>query len=303
MTIERIPLDQYETLGLQPTNVFGSEGFLELNRLRADEIFLLVADRRLAVVCGLKDGILCMPWSAPYMTLLTDGNADEADFRLFGQEARKSLGEDRKFKITVPAPIYGDAEKHFAEGFLRQGDRTVADTSFHISLERAVGEETWNRNQRRNLRRALEEGLALESAGIDECYYIIERHHLEHGYRMAMSRQAVHDTARILAAEFFIVRKDQLPVAAAFCYFVRPDIVQVINSGDTAEGRNYGAMTFLARSLIDRYRKLLVEDKGIKDAVLDYGPTSVDGIQNEGLVRFKTGIGCELTQKYTIKNV
>ena len=119
---------------------------------------------------------------------------------------------------------------------------------------------------------------------------------------MAMSEEMVNNTAQIVPIDFWIIRQKEIELAAAYCYKVRNDVIQLINSGDTEKGRKLGSLTFLASSLINFYQNHFFEN-GFSKAILDYGPTSVGGIQNEGLASFKTSFGCVMTPKITLKAV
>lgn len=300
MTIRLIGLEEYVSLGLTPSSVFGKESFMRLNSGRADAIVCAVADNRIGIVFGQRGDTLCAPWSAPYMSVDTKPGHTHEDIAHFGDMLREEL-KDRKIRIITPPLSYKGVEIPFFEGFRREGDNIITDSSFHVPLREATGTTGWNRNSRRNLERATRAQLTLQRAhNPEDCYNLIADHHNSHLYHMAMTRSAVMDTAQILPADFWMVCENGVAVAAAYCFRVRHDIVQVINSGDTERGRQLGAMTFMAHALISTYRQQLVVEEGIDDAILDYGPTSVDGVQNEGLFRFKTGFGAYMTPKYTL---
>ena len=302
MQIDFLTLEEYTALGLEPSNAFGSTDFLRLNRDKCQRVIAAVGDGRVGIVFGENDGVLCAPWSAPYLSLQSVNDCSVGEIREFGYNLRESLG-NRKTRLIFPPKIYNGPEKNLLEGVLRHDDIVLADTSFYIPLAESEGEKGWNKSARRNLKRGQEAGLKAErSDDFRECYNLIANHHASLGYNMAMTAEAVYDTSRIIPIDFWIVRLEGHAVAAMYCYRVRRDIVQVISSGDTPRGREVGAAMFMERSIIDHYRSELVEKKGIKDAILDHGPTSVNAIQNEGLAAFKKSFGCLMTPKYTIKN-
>lgn len=305
MAVHFLSLDLYTKHELTPSSVFGSIPFLRINKNLTLPPKVAVRDCGdgkidIGVAFGYRGETLCSPWSAPYMSVDTRGDVSCEDIAAFGSELRREL-DDTPVRLVLPPAVYDGPEKPFFDGFIRPDDKVVSDTSFHIPLAEAVGETTWNRRSRRNLRKAVEAGLRLVKIdNLDSCYNLIADHHDRHGYRMAMALDAVRVTSLVVPVDFWLVVEGDTPVAAAYCYRVCPKAVQVINSGDTPRGREIGAMTFMARALVDHYRNILVVDEGRADAFLDYGPTSVDGVQNDGLVAFKTGIGCIETEKLTL---
>lgn len=302
MKIEFLTLEKYLELRLNPSSAFGSADFLRLNAYKADNVICAVGDGKVGIVFGKTDGELRAPWSAPYMSVDRAPHADSAElFREFGDSLRSVLDDNIAIRLVTPPKIHGRYEEHFLKGFRREGDKLISDTSFYIDLRDSEGEKRWNKSAKRNLRRANNEGIeAFITSDFRECYDLIASHHVALGYNMAMTAEQVYDTSRIIPVDFWVVKKNDELLAAMYCYRVRNDIVQVISSGDTPNGRKMGAGMFMERAIIDHYRKLLVEKEGIINAILDHGPTSVNGIQNEGLASFKSSFGCKMTPKTTL---
>lgn len=302
MNIKIHSLDEYLSLGLRPSTVFGSADFLKLNEARAEKILAFSADDRAGIVFGLRDGVLSSPWSAPYMSVDVNKGDVGMDFiREFGEALRKELDANFTIKLVSPPEVYNGPEIPFLNGFRRPEDGIICDTTFDLSLDMVPDLTFWARDTRRNLRISQRYDLRLEKTDdIAECYGLIEAHHSSHGYPMAMTERMVADTAKILPVDFWILRLDGKAIAAAYCYKVRSDIVQIINTGDTPEGRKVFALTNLIYNLAIHYRKELTENESVVGAMLDYGPSSAHGVQNEGLARFKRAIGCRESFKYTL---
>lgn len=296
-----MPLSEFAELGLSATNVFGSSEFLLLNRNKADRVVCALSDDgNIGIALGLKDGTWHAPWSAPYLSLSTAGSIAPESVRAFGQDLRNMLQESG-VRFVFPPDVHQGPEKDFFAGFHRPGDTIVTDTSFYIAFGPDVEERPWNKSARRNLKKAVAAGLTAKlTDDAAQCYNLIRNHHEALGYSMAMTLPQVMDTAAILPVDFWVAFQDDSPVAAMYCYRVRPDMVQVISSGDTPKGRRVGAAVFMERVIIDYYRQMLVETEGLQQALLDHGPTSVGGVQNHGLAEFKTSFGCLLTPKVTL---
>ena len=82
------------------------------------------------------------------------------------------------------------------------------------------------------------------------------------------------------------------PLAAAILYRGNPRIIQAVFWGDNNLGRPLRAMDFLAFNLWEFYKKLGYE-------YLDLGTSSVRGIPNEGLLRFKETHDCVSSLRYS----
>lgn len=301
--IEFISLDEFATLGLKPSNVFGSIDFLRINASKAEDIICAVNDDgKIGIALGKVDKMLCAPWSAPYLSLNASIH-DEKKTEIFGFHLREQL-LDKSTRLIFPPEIHLGIEFNFLKGFYRKQDKIITDTSFYINLEQSGEESHWNKSARRNLKRAENAGLkARLNTNPQLCYELIARHHKSLGYRMAMTCDEVMATANILPIDFWIAFKDESPVAAMYCYRVRPDMVQVIASGDTPDGRQTGAAIFMERIIIDHYREVFLKKEGKEKALLDHGPTSVGGVQNEGLAAFKSSFGCLMTPKITLTTI
>lgn len=298
MEIKTKTPDEYFALNLRPTTVFGSEGFVRLNEPKAAKV-LCFTDGRVGLVAGVKDGVVRAPWSAPYFSIDTLAGVRESEITDFGHRLREFMA-GRAFRLVTPPGVYGQREMAFVKGFGRPGDKELNDTSFAVGL-REFSIDKWHENPRRSLRKAFKAGLRYVRGGdLATVYRFIAGHHRQLGYRMAMTESDVAATAKVVDVDVRQVLDGDRVVAATYCYRVRPDVVQLINCGDTPEGRSVGAMSFLIYSLLKEYKTELVGEKGFKDALFDYGPTSVEGEQNDGLARYKASVGCEMTPKLTL---
>lgn len=302
MPIQKVTLDQYADLRLIPTNVFGRIEFLKLNRHKADDGVEAYSDGRVGVVFGCREGRLHLHWSAPYMSLgVADETVTDDEIAAFGQNLREMLG-NMSVRIITPPAVYNGPESKFADAFQRPGDTMTENPTYYVRLENAGDETKWARDARRNLRLALRHELKLELAtDVIECYGLIARHHQDKRYPLALTPSEIALTAEILPVDFWTVKKAENSVAAAVCYHVTSDIVQIINVGDTLAGRDMHAVTFLLKALIDHYRQKMVAAEGHRDALLDYGPSNFsDGSPNPALARFKMAHGFQSSPKTTI---
>jgi lipid II:glycine glycyltransferase (peptidoglycan interpeptide bridge formation enzyme) len=101
--------------------------------------------------------------------------------------------------------------------------------------------------------------------------------------------QLLESTA-IIPADFFIVKKEEISVAAAVVFHVANQIVQVIYWGDLPQYAEFKTMNFLSFQVFQYYTK-----QGI--SIIDIGPSTEDSVPNNGLCEFKESIGCDISIK------
>lgn len=296
-TLSILNASEYFSAGLSTGNIFGSENFVRLVADRIDKV-IGVTDGTVGFIAGVCHNRVFSPWSAPFMSLdtriATPGNEDRTVFEEFGAEVR-SLPDfkDKSFRMVTPPLVYGRAEHSFIQGFRNDSDNVTDSASFCRNLAKPLDLSQWARDTRRNYRHSLRQPLQLRvtQRGM-ECYDLIAAHHAAHGYPMAMSRDEVLATACAVPVDFFVVTRSDEMLAAAYCYRIRRDAVQIINTGDTQHGRRLYATTFMLHEIIAYYRKQLIEQEGLANAWLDYGPANnADGSFSQSLARFKTAHG------------
>lgn len=179
----------------------------------------------------------------------------------------------------------------------RNGRLTNIDLNYHFDLSRFPHYEDFiDRSARKNLHKAMAEDFVishLDSSNADDisrAYGVISINRKEHGYPLRMSLHNVADTVKIIDADFFVVSHNGTDVAAAQVFKVTEDVAQVIYWGDLRQYASLRTMNFLAYKVFEYYYQ-----KGFR--ILDIGPSTEDGVPNNGLCDFKEAIGCSVTQK------
>lgn len=270
-----------------PRTVFDSAPFLRLNAGKVAEV-AVVAAHGLALALGsdAETHMWKAPFSAPFAM-----PAGAGDYDAF---AREIVGfADGNLQIVVPPPFHADAER-WIEALDNQGLVREDNYNYHYPLERLDNPKSFmSKDVKRNYNHALRQGFMLQLASDGtRAYDFIADHHRKLGYRMAMTSEQVLATTQVADIDFFECRLDDQLVGAAIFYHVAPGVVQLINWGDELSMRNKHITNYIAFRAFEHYREI-----GMK--VVDLGPASVDGIKNEGLVRFKLAIGCVETLKPT----
>lgn len=301
MQLYEVTAEEYAQAGFY-AHVYNTPEFSELNKAKTNGLhYILIKDNktRFSIVLGEKGDSMCSPFSAPYggfnmKTPQRIAYMDEAAALL------KDWGKshDKKIKITLQPSVYDDTQlSKWANVMFRNGRLTNIDLNYHFDLSRFPHYEDFiDRSARKNLHKAMAEDFVishLDSSNADDisrAYDVISINRKEHGYPLRMSLQNVADTVKIIDADFFVVSHNGTDVAAAQVFKVTDDVAQVIYWGDLRQYASLRTMNFLAYKVFEYYYQ-----KGFW--ILDIGPSTEDGVPNNGLCDFKEAIGCSVTQK------
>lgn len=269
-----------------PRTVFDRADFASLNEYRAREV-RVVAEGGAAIVLGRgEDRLWHAPFSAPYALPAGDGDLHALAAALIPYAAEGL--------VLTPAPVFYPGAREWCEVLDILDAERIEDVNYHYPLERLADEEAFmSRMARRNLHKALREDFMLQpSEDIHTVYAFIAEHHRRLGYRMAMTEEAVLETAAILPVDFFEIRHGDRLAGAAIYYRVCDGIAQLINWGDDPDLRTLRTSSFMAHAIFTHYA-----EEGLH--TVDLGPASTRGVRNEGLIAFKLSLGAVETVKPT----
>ena len=308
MQIIRVTSKEYQQLFPNPTSVFNSVAFSELNKEKCIELHYLVfrnPKNRLGLIVGERENGLYAPFSATYGGFSFNSNValqhyDEACAALKEYASKIS----KPLYITLAPPIYNVTDNTKTFKALMRAGATIESIEYnqHFELFRFADYENILDSKIRNkLHNALNAGLTfthLDSKNAEDvarAYEVIRINHAERGNPLRMSLQNVLDTIKIIPADFFAVTDAEgHDVAAAQIFHTTKDIYQIVYWGDIPEYSHLKSMNFLSYKVFEYYYQ-----QGIK--ILDIGISTENGIPNYGLCEFKENIGCSATVKYTIE--
>ncbi|MDE6324016.1 MAG: GNAT family N-acetyltransferase [Paramuribaculum sp.] len=304
MEILRVSSEQYAGQFEQfAPHIYNTVAFSEHNREKSETLHHLVfsdGSPRLGIIAGEKEGELRSPFSAPFGGFSSRGRQSiehiaEAVRLLSGYAKSHGL----RTRVTLPPALYAPSFiAHQAAALSLEATKTTIDTNHHRTLDFEPGnpESGFSPKGRNTLKSAMRQGLTLhlldssDPSQIMRAYEIIRRNHAELGHPLRMTFDEVVATAPITGSRFMTVARNGVEIAAAMVNATTPDVAQVIYWGDTAEGRRFHPMNFLAAALMENCRQ-----SGI--GIIDIGPSSENGIPATGLCRFKESIGCTATTK------
>ncbi|WMX15213.1 hypothetical protein [Aureispira sp. CCB-E] len=289
-------------------HIFNSIEFQLLNKDKVNSLATLVFDNggkpKIALIGGVKKGILKSPFSAPFggFSLLRPSvrlsDIQAAIDNLFVWCKDNGIKE---IHITLPPSIYGDAaiDKQLNSLFIKGFSVCYVDLNYSFSLSDFDNNYTQKirSNARKNLKRALlTEGYNFKHVvSLEEkkkAYNVIAKNRFSRGYPLRLSWEDIQKTSKVINIDFFLVQLHENSVAAAIVFYVTKEIVQVVYWGDIVDYHIYRPMNYLSYNLFKYYKN--------KVSVIDIGPSTEKGIPNHGLCEFKEGIGCSISSKYTL---
>jgi hypothetical protein len=130
---------------------------------------------------------------------------------------------------------------------------------------------------------------------LDAAYGVVAENRAKRGYSLSMSLQGLREMSRALPGRVrcFGARHDGVLVASAVCVDVNPDVLYVFYWGEIAGVERLSPVAFLATEL---YTVCVREDR----RMLDVGTSTLRGVPNYGLIRFKKNLGCRESLKLTL---
>lgn len=298
--------EEYKQVFTSPYHIFNTAGFNELNKERADEVlYLLFKDKknRLGLIAGAKGNELFSPFSAPFGGFsfvkddITIEQIDSCVDALVNYAAGKGY---KSIHYTMPPLFYNELFNNKLINVLyRKGfDTAAVDLNFEFDLQKlddAYEMNIWY-NARKNLRISMKQDFGFSKCDSDAskeaAYNVIKENRSRKGYPLRMTWEQVKKTTSLIEADFFLLKKENVPVAAAQVFHVATGIVQVIYWGDIPDFSQYKPMNFLAYNVFEYYK-----EKGMK--FIDIGPSTENSVPNYGLCEFKEGIGCDVSPKFS----
>lgn len=291
MIIKEIPLDAFDRLFPSGHTVFDGASFNLLNCEKAERVSAYVGfsgDKPLiGQIFGRRDGLWRAPFSAPY-SVPSDNFPDTRQTLIndFYQNLRNHL--DAPLRLVWTPPFYGD-------GCPPEADEVIEEANFHYDMaDFPTYYEHLNRAARKNHNRALIIPFDFcKTDDIARAYRIIEINRRAMGYPLAMSLDDVKRTVTgVVNAHFFLLSLDGEDVAASMIYEVKEGIMEVVYWGDLPEAREHRTMNRLAWQI---FGWVAANRPDIR--YIDIGPSSLMGVRNEGLCRFKSSLGCRETPR------
>ena len=289
---------------LQNPHPFISEEFIDLVKHKTDKVVRLIeSDHNVSIglLAGINDGILCSPFSAPFggFHFIYDEVVYEEIFRFIAHLKDYAIAEKlKKIQITLPSDIYcSSINAKCVNAFVRLGyTMNIPDIVNWINLNSYNGKSE-KKPIRKNINRAIRNNLTFSHVSDEkqmiEAYKIIYENRKMLGREIHMNLSDLQEVNKIFPVDYFLVKniKNEC-LASAIIYRGHQKIIQAIFWGDIVPRTQVGVMDFLVMNLFNYYKNLGFD-------FIYLGRSSIDGIPNEGLIRFKEWHNCTSSLKFT----
>jgi hypothetical protein len=283
-----------------------SEPFIDQVKCKADRVVKLIEENEkvsLGLVAGIIEETLLSPFSAPFggfhfrheNVLISDIDR----FVMYLTEYASSR-KIKVIKLTLPPDIYHQSfNTKMSNALVRNGfSIEIPEITNWIDLKQFTGEFS-SRIVRQNVNVALRSNLNFyltqDIKDKELAYQIIYENRVKFNRHMHMTFTDLLQINELWPVDFFLVKNTyDEPVASAIFYRGHEKIVQGIFWGDNDYGRCCRAMDFLAWKLWNHY-------KGMDYTYIDLGTSSICGMPNDGLIRFKENHDCTSALRFSFK--
>lgn len=305
MTINEVTPLEYKTVAKTPFSIFDSVEFTQLNSHKVDSVHYLIFNdgkNRFGLICGIKDGVIKAPFSAPYSCLseISKDNKMLAYTSSIKQLVTFAKTKQlKKIRVTLPPTVYDESHiakiynSFYISGFHIAGcdlnyqyDLKNFDSNYEMSIDPKA---------RQKLRTSLKNDLDFsKTSDVEAAYKVIQANRQAKGYPLWMSLNDVYDTMKVIKCDFFTVSHQGTLVASAMVYHIAEKKAQVIYWGNLPGTDDLKSMNFLSFKVFEYYKSIDVD-------FLDIGPSTENSIPNFGLCDFKQGLGCDVSSKLTFE--
>lgn len=299
---------EYESAFPAHFHVYNSVAFNELNRHKCQKLHYLLFKEgkiRFGLIACQHDIELASPFSAPFGGF---SFMDESPEIQLLEKALLTLDDFtsslfcKSICLTLPPLFYSESLLSVFLNTAIRNNYTIRSIDLNHFFKTdhfdAVNPEGFlARNARKNLAISLKNNLTFrtpDQVGIDTAYPIIKTNREAKGFQLKMSLSALHETAKVVRIDNFVVSYEEQSIAAAIVFHVAKEIVQVIYWGDNPEYSHLKPMNFLSFQLFKYYREQKIR-------VVDIGPSSQNSIPFYGVANFKESIGCDVSLKFTLR--
>lgn len=304
MKLEIVSGEDYFRIFPQASNLFVSEKYIKFNEHKTRSLIGLVllnekGTPRMGLIGGMDpEGGFRAPFSAPFAMI----ESPRMSLRLETVKEFADLLSQKFSRIYIalaPWIYYGNPHQMTVEkGGFRASGATILkeDFNYHFDTSRdfranldPAAKTRLNKSMASGLRvkRAL---LSDDPSLLDAAYDVIARNRNEKGYPLAMKKEEMIATGKLIPVDVFVVYHETKPVAASINYLHSCGVSEVIYWGNISESNPLCPMYRLASEVLEQYR-------GEGRRYVDLGPASTGGEADMGLCDFKESIGALLSFK------
>lgn len=310
MIASRLSSEEYRRLFPKPLLMYDSVAFSELNRSKCEDLhYVVIGDRigkvRFGVTLGLKDGELRSPFSAPF-GCVEETRPHQIPYYIDAMHAlRDYAGESGcRVRLTLPPNIYStrsQISKQYLAALNSGAELLYTDYTYAMPLSRGMDvEKLLTPQSRRKYKASIRAGAECrayetsDDAALEEAYRVVKINHESRGYPVHMTLDNLRDTiGSMISGSVYIVTHGGRSIAAAINYHHPSGIVQGVYWGNIPEAAELRPMNNIAVNMSMDFAR-----EGYR--WFDLGPSSIQGVPDDGLCLFKESLGFRLFAKPTL---
>ena len=175
--------------------------------------------------------------------------------------------------------------------------RIIVDTNYHVDVQN-WSKKNLSKGNRKKIRQFYELGGIVSYSNVDnikQCYEVLVENRKRRGVALTMHYADFESSLLLCGEDFKLIQAFLENQIVAACYLVKilPDYWYVLFWGELVNFRSLSPVASMFQFLIEEAQRNRVK-------FLDLGISSVEGVLDEGLARFKSNLGAMSSQKITL---
>ncbi len=298
---------EFQTQPVEWVSIFNTRRFFDMHSADRNAIYLAMQDEEnpsLQAVVHLTETDKC-EYVSPYRGTYGGHEFSRIDIRFIEQvlqETEKAALAQGAKKITLTnAPYSHDfAMSSCCYNALHRAGYSISGQELNHSIP--VTEQPLmakiNRANQKRWRKCDREGFVFteerDIAGFRKVYEVIRENRAANGIQISMTFEGLMEMHMNFPGKvhFFSCTHQGKMAAGAVCIVIRPDILYVFYWGDVAGYEQYSPVVYVAEKLYS-----FAMGAGFK--LLDIGISTLQGVPNYGLIKFKEAMGFQASLKLT----
>jgi hypothetical protein len=249
-----------------------------------------------------QSDILRTPGKATFGGFWPSQDIEEVDTRLAAVAYTsffESFPQQKELKVILPPAVFCPAVfKPQREVLLEFEPKNITmDINFHVQVE-DWSVDHLSKGNRKKIRQFKESGGIVAFAGFDsikECYEVLVENRSRRGVSLTMNYQDFENSLQSLSDDFMLIcaRLNMKIVATAYVVKILPDYWYVLFWGELPDYRSFSPVVSI-------FEFLMRQSQSNHIKILDLGISSVNGVVDEGLAKFKSNLGAISSEKMTL---
>ncbi len=288
-------------------DIFNRPEFYKIHKTELSIYISVTYKNKLVGVCHfieIEKGTLKSPYRGTYGGLSLDKELSFQNiYDIVSQLLNYLKGKKIRSVEIVSEPFSHNLHKSsiILNTFLEKGFSIINHEVNHsIIIDEEILVNKMMRNNKKRYNKCLKEDFKFEEVfsqfEIQNIYDLIKENRESNGHKISMSFDQIIEMYNVFPSNlhFFSVSQTGKCVAASICLKINSDVLYVFYWADKSGFESYSPVVFLASGLYEFANKSNFK-------ILDVGTSSLNGIPNLGLIKFKENLGFKISPKLTFK--